>query len=175
MGSLAFAACIDFVQAVEQQLQYETEISPDLLPRLSECCTKIVSPAHVNFHFFKDMQGLNTIEGEISCEVVFTCQRCSKEFRQVLTSNFSSTPDKQKACSLRIEDKLDLVELNEQGQFELLNFLEDCLMLEIPFVPKHEEGDPECQESTDLSFGKIDMNKENPFARLAELKEKLSK
>lgn len=175
MSSLAFSACIDFVQAVEQGLQYETDIPQNLLPRLSDCCTKIAAPAHVKFHFFRDMQGLNTIEGEISCEVVFTCQRCGKDFKEVLTSDFCSTPDKQKACSLRIEDKLDLVELNEQGQFELLNFLEDCLMLEIPFVAKHEEGDPECQEDSAWSFGKIDTNKENPFARLAELKEKLIK
>ena len=48
-------------------------------------------------------------------------------------------------------------------------------MLEIPFVPKHEDGDPECKETADLSFGKIDTDKENPFARLAELKAKLSK
>lgn len=175
MSTLVFSSCVNFVQAVEQGLQYETDIPANLLPRLCECCTKVNEPAHVKFRFYRDLQGLNTIEGDISCAVSFTCQRCGKDFLETLSAHFCSTPDKEKACSLRIEDKLDIVELNEGGEFELLSFIEDCLMLEVPYVPKHEDGDPECQENSDWSFGEIATDRENPFARLAELKQKMHK
>ena len=175
MCALAFSPCVDFVQSVEQGLQYDTNISENLLPRLSECCSEILSKAHVKFRFYRDLQGLNTIEGEISCKVSFVCQRCGKPFEKTLSAKFCSTPDKEKACSLRIEDKLDIVELNSNGQFELLNYLEDCLMLEIPYVPKHDDDDPKCNDNTNWSFGEIAQDKENPFARLAELKEKFNK
>ena len=64
--------------------------------------------------------------------------------------------------------------LNEDGTFNLLSSLEDCLLLEIPFITTHEEGSKECQEVDNLEFGKIEKsNEDNPFSQLAALKEQL--
>ena len=174
MSTLAFASVVDFAQCVDQKLSYETTIPKEVMPRLIESVDRIDGDIKAKFHFYRDLQGLNTIEGSIEACVILICQRCGREFKQNICANFSSTPDKAKAVSLRIENKLDLVELNEFGQFELLNFLEDSLMLEIPYAPKHEDDDPNCIESGELSFGKID-EKENPFASLAALKDKFAK
>ena len=52
-----------------------------------------------------------------------------KEFDKDLESSFLSTCDEQKAKSLKIDEKLDIVELNEDGSFNLLNFLEECCQI----------------------------------------------
>lgn len=174
MSNLAFSQVVNFDKLAEQNASYATTIDTEYLPRLKESCVKVLEPVKAQFKFYVDLQGMNTIEGNLETEVSFICQRCGKEYTQTLKASFLSTCDEEKAKSLQIEDKVDVVELNEDGTFNLLSFLEDCLLLEIPFITTHEEGSKECQEVDNLEFGKIEKsNEDNPFSQLAALKEQL--
>lgn len=177
MQELPFSKVISFEKAVGTNASYSVNIDKEHFPRLSESCCSVLEPIHADFRFFKDLQGLSTIEGSLKAKVTFICQRCSKEFVKELNCTFSSTCDEQKAKSLKIDQKLDIVELNDDGTFNLLDFLEDCLLLEIPFITSHDEGDIECIENENgWSFGKIVKSSEdNPFAKLQSLKENLKK
>ncbi len=175
MTQLSFPEVIDFDKAVALNQNYKCEIAPEFLPRLSASCVKIAAPCRADFTFSLDLQGLRTVSGSLSCDVVLRCERCGGELPFKIECAFSSTPDESKAKSLQIENKLDLVELNEAGRFELLNFLEDCLLLEIPYAPTHKEDDPQCSRpGSDWSFGEDKAPRaENPFAALEALKGQL--
>lgn len=176
MSDLAFPAKINFDKAVALESSYETTVDAQFLPRLVESCVKISAPANVSFKFYKDLQGLRTIAGTVSCDVVLQCQRCGGEFPLTLEGKFSSNCDREKAKSLQIEDRLDFIELDQVGDFALLDFIEECLLLEIPYVPRHEEGSPECVVNEDWTYGELDKEaKVSPFAALAGLKDQLKK
>lgn len=174
MSELAFSPDVNFDKLASQEAAYNTKIESSYFPRLTESCTRVNGPVEAQFKFYIDMQGLRTIEGSVKVEATFICQRCQKEFTRVVESDFLSTCDEQKAKSLKIDEKLDIVELNEDGTFNLLGFLEDCLLLEIPYITSHDVDDPKCSEHTnEWSCGEIEQDEsDNPFAVLAKLKEK---
>ena len=177
MAELAFSENVNFAKLAASEASYKTKIDPSYMPRLKEACKRIIGDIDADFKFYIDLQGLRTIEGSLKAKVCFICQRCQKEFTREVTCTFLSTCDEEKARSLRIDDRLDIVELNADGSFDLLSFLEDCLLLEIPFITSHEEDDPECEASgTDWTFGELSEEAEkSPFSELAQLKEKLKK
>ena len=173
MAELSFTENVNFDKLSSQEASYSTRIDPENLKRLQASCVRVNGPVQADFRFYIDMQGLRTIEGSIRANVTFICQRCQKEFERELVSSFLSTCDEQKAKSLKIDEKLDIVELNEDGTFNLQNFLEDCLLLEIPYITSHDEGDENCvSQDSNWSFGKIEKSEDdNPFAKLASLKD----
>ncbi|MDY6321948.1 MAG: YceD family protein [Succinivibrio sp.] len=173
MSDLAFAKVVSFDRAVSQGLSYDTSVGAEHLPRLGASCEGILEPARAVFRFFRDLQGLRTIEGEITCKVRLRCQRCGGQIETELRSKFRSTCDEAKAKSLRIDDRLDLVAVTAAGDFALLDYLEDCLLLELPFAPRHEDGDPACRAGGEWSFGQIEDKRPNPFAALSALKGEL--
>lgn len=174
MSELSLPVFIDFSKAVALESAYDADIDEKFLPRLTDVCEKIVRSVHVSFRFFRDLQGLNTVKGTISFEGQFTCERCGKPFVKEINAAFESTVDGEKAKSLKIDDKLDIIELEPNGQFALLSYLEDCLLLEIPYAPVHDTDDEDCCcGRTEWSYGEISTEKTNPFASLASLKEKL--
>ncbi|MDY6471500.1 MAG: YceD family protein [Succinivibrio dextrinosolvens] len=177
MADLAFNEIVNFEKLVSNCAEYKTTIDPSYLPRLAEACSSVLQPVKVEFRFYEDLQGLRTIEGSFSAKVRFVCQRCRKEFDKEITGHFQSTCDEEKARSLKLEEKLDIVELNEDGSFNLLSFLEDCILLEIPYITSHDEDDPECVSSEDSwTFGELaEEAQQNPFSALAELKDKFKK
>ena len=63
------------------------------------------------------------------------------------------------------------VEVNDHGEVDLFQLLEDELIISLPIVALHAEEDCEVGED-DMTFGKIDPANErpNPFAVLKELK-----
>ncbi|MCR5537070.1 MAG: YceD family protein [Succinivibrio sp.] len=173
MDKLSFPPQIDFHKAVGLKSHYSCRVPGEYLQRLKESCLKICEDASCDFEFFTDLQGLATISGSISCKVSLKCERCGEPFDYELCSQFMSTPDEKKAKSLKLEDKIDLIELNEDGFFELLSYLEDCLLLEIPYAPRHEEGDPACsRQGESWSYGKIE-EEAHPFEALKALKGQL--
>ena len=171
----ALPEIIDLQRLAEQDATYATKLDANLMPRLKEVCVSVDDAAIVNLHFFKDLQGLNTIEGKISCNVALTCERCGKPFDLTLEAPFSVTCDLEKAKQLKIDDKLDFVELEEDGKFNLYAFIEDCLLLEIPTIPRHDEDNCEIKGSKWIYKEEAEDDETNPFAMLKDLKGKLSK
>ena len=166
---------IDLERLSEQDAVYETKLNHEIMTRLSDACEEIEEPALVKLHFYKDLQGLCTLEGEISCKLKLICERCGKPFSTKIIAPFCVTSDKEKAAELKIEDRLDIVDLDEDGLFNLYAFIEDSLLLELPTVARHENGD-ECDVKGTSWTYKDESAEEalNPFAVLKDLKGKLN-
>lgn len=175
MSETAFvlSGSLPFNKLVESGAHYTVKVPKELFTRLAKSCESLLSDASLEVTFKRDLQGLSVIEGRVSMEVSVICQRCFKPFTLTLESVFSSTPDKEKARSLRIDEKLDLIELNPDGTLDVIAYLEDCLILELPLIPEHTD-EAECElQGSDWSFGKIE-EAPHPFAALSGLKEALS-
>ncbi len=165
---------VNFYKLCATDMRYELKIKKGLLERLQKACHGVGDAGSLSISFYHDLQGLATVSGEISIEVELICQRCLKPYRIALHSKFCSTPDEAKAKSLRLEDKLDFIELDEDGQFDALSYLEDCLLLELPLVCEH-ENEEECSlKGRDWVFeDSEEMAKASPFAALQGLKNTL--
>ena len=88
---------IDLGRLAEQDAVYETKLNHEIMTRLADACEEIEEPALVKLHFYKDLQGLSTLEGEISCKLKLICERCGKPFSTVINAPFCVTCDKEKA------------------------------------------------------------------------------
>ena len=166
---------IDLGRLAEQDAVYETKLNHEIMTRLADACEEIEEPALVKLHFYKDLQGLSTLEGEISCKLKLICERCGKPFSTVINAPFFFFFDKEKALELKIEDRLDIIDLDEDGLFNLYAFIEDSLLLELPTVARHENED-ECDIKGSSWTYKDESDEEvlNPFAVLKDLKGKLN-
>lgn len=166
---------IDLGRLAEQDAVYETKLNHEIMTRLSEVSKGIEEPASVKLHFYKDLQGLSTLEGEVSCKLKLVCERCGKPFSTEIKAPFCVTCDKEKAMELKIDDRLDIVDLDEDGLFNLYAFIEDSLLLELPTVARHENED-ECEVKGTSWTYKDESDEEvlNPFAVLKDLKGKLN-
>lgn len=166
---------IDLGRLAEQDAVYETKLNHEIMTRLTEVSKEIEEPATVKLHFYKDLQGLSTLEGEVSCKLKLVCERCGKPFSTVINAPFCVTCDKEKAKELKIDDRLDIVDLDEDGLFNLYAFIEDSLLLELPTVARHENED-ECEVKGTTWTYKDESDEEvlNPFAVLKDLKGKLN-
>ncbi len=166
---------IDLGRLAEQDAVYETKLNHEIMTRLADACEEIEEPALVKLHFYKDLQGLSTLEGEISCKLKLICERCGKPFSTVINAPFCVTCDKEKALELKIEDRLDIIDLDEDGLFNLYAFIEDSILLELPTVARH-ENEEECDVKGSSWTYKDESDEEvlNPFAVLKDLKGKLN-
>ncbi len=168
---------INFDKAVALNSSYEGVICHENLPRLAEACTSITGDAEASFRFYKDLQGLRMIEGKVSCEVEVICQRCGEPFKLKLAASYKCSCDYEKAESLKIADRMEFVEPDENSDLNMFSFLEECLLLELPYAPTHEEGSPDCKRSgSEWSYGELAKEaEESPFAALSGLKEAFAK
>ncbi|MCR5084613.1 MAG: YceD family protein [Succinivibrionaceae bacterium] len=170
MGGLPFGERVPFGALVSRRERFEgVEIPPGSLPRLAAACLSILGPAKARVAFGRDLQGLGTISGQVSCEVELSCERCGNPLRETLCCEFCSTPDRELAHSLRLEDRLDLIELGPDGTLAILDYLEDCLLLELPVVARHAEGDPACEVPEGLMVDPLaegEGRPESPFSAL---------
>lgn len=167
---------IDFNKLVASEANYDVELDKSVMPRLQEACVSLDS-IKLKVKFYKDLQGLRNIEGSISALCTLVCQRCGNNYKEKIETSFKSTPDLKKAESLRIADKLDFIDIDENGIFDLYDYLEDCLLVSLPIVAAHDDDDENCQrQGHDWTYGDIvEDKKENPFDILKDLKGSLKK
>lgn len=162
---------VDFIKLCSLDRTYEGVIDKNCLLRVTEAVKTIDDHARYSLHFYKDLQGINVVEGEVFLDVTLICQRCSLPFKTTLCAQICATCEEEKAQRLKIVDNYDFFDLNEHLHFDLYDYLEDCLILEVPIIPRH-ENDDECQlTGNSWTFGQeLQEPKDNPFAILKDLK-----
>ena len=164
---------IDPVRLAEAGRELRGQISFSEMERFSTMLLEDAGEAQVELTFGVDHEGIRFIRGRITAEVVMQCQRCLG------------------ALALSINAELRLGIVSERDPRELPSYyeplpvghepiflrdiIEDELMLSLPIVPKHAEG--QCPnelrpEATDDKMNSGGVTEGNPFAALAGLKRK---
>lgn len=114
------------------------------------------------------------VAGRLRADWPLTCQRCIEPMIVAIDEPYELVFVESDAAARELPKSLDPVVLDETGQIRLVDLLEDELMLHVPTIPKHAEGE-DCVDA-ERSFGDVDAaaveeseGKKNPFAVLKDL------
>ena len=171
MSKVRLPKQVDPQKCAIQRSDYQGVMAADDMGRLNDFVVDILDEVTVGLRFEIDAQNLTFFHGDIATRVSLVCQRCNEPFGYTIEQSFSFTPIKEGQAVDDIPDVYDPVELNEHGEINLLELLEDEIIVSLPLVPMHDEKDCKVTKD-DLSFGEIepDDKQPNPFAVLKELK-----
>lgn len=158
-------------KCAQKRSSYEGVYLSQEMLRLNDSVDAVDADLAVKVEFKKDAQGLTYFDGYISANVQLTCQRCNGALQQAIRADFCFSPVQGSESEHPLPDAYDPVEVNEHGEIDLFQLLEDELILSLPIVAMHDIDD--CAiKSKDLQFGKLEKEQErkNPFEVLKELK-----
>ncbi|MFT7300295.1 MAG: hypothetical protein ACI89Z_000749 [Porticoccus sp.] len=160
---------VDPRRLVNQGVILTGEINPDLCVRFTEAVVGISEPIMANLIFDTGEQGRKMVRGSVSTTVLMTCQRCLEPVERPLAveMGLGIVWSEEQAKSLPREMDPWIV-VDEVGDITAL--VEDELLLVLPFVMYHPEGqcNTATSHSTDDELGAV--AKENPFSILEQLK-----
>ena len=172
MQKVKLPLTIDPHKDAQRRMDYEGYIPSSLLSRLGESVSNVLSDAQVTLSLYVDPQKLTVIKGTAQVEVELECQRCGNPFSQTVDCSFCFSPVKNLEQIDDLPEIYEPVELNEFGEVNLLEMIEDEFIISLPLVPMH--NSEHCEVSVaEQVFGKLPeelAKKPNPFAVLANLK-----
>ncbi|MCG3722888.1 23S rRNA accumulation protein YceD [Vibrio cincinnatiensis] len=173
MQKVKIPRTVDPAKAAQKRLDYDGIIQQSLLKRLEESVAGVKRDAHISLSFGMDEQQLVVISGKANIEVDLECQRCNELFAHECEVEFTYTPYYSEKSEQDAPDEYDLVDLNEYGEVDLIQLVEDEFILNLPQVAMHDEAD--CRVNSDnLVFGELPEevleDKPNPFDVLKSLK-----
>ncbi|MEP1446954.1 MAG: 23S rRNA accumulation protein YceD [Paraglaciecola sp.] len=173
MQKVKLPKMVDPVKSATLRSDYRGVILSSEMPRLLGSVADVAKEVDVEIRFAKDEQGLTYFKGHLACSTSLICERCNEVFEHPVDVSFCFSP--VQSAKEEVEDELpdvyEPVEVDDQGEINLFQILEDELILSLPIVALHAEED--CKQKRDkMSFGKIEPADErpNPFAVLKELK-----
>jgi uncharacterized protein len=172
MQKVKIPRTVDPAKAAQKRLDYEGIIQVSLFKRLAVSVEGVKRDAEVSLSFGMDEQRLVVISGKANIDVDLECQRCNEVFAHCCEVDFTYTPHKE-GREEETPEEYDLVDLNEYGELDLIQLVEDEFILGLPQIPMHDPVD--CSVKSDnMVFGEIpddvENDKPNPFDVLKNLK-----
>jgi len=170
MQNLKLPITIDPNRSAQRRLMCEGFFELSGMNRLLDACNAGVGQVQVGAKFHVDELGLTVMSAKASASVTLTCQRCNELFEQDLEANFTFSPVKNEEAEAELPSYYDAIELDENGEVNLRELVEEELILMIPLIPRHELED--CKASADSVWGELpeELEKPNPFDVLKQLK-----
>ncbi len=162
---------VDALKACAQSASYRGAITPEELPRLSAAVVSTPREVTAKLDFFRDESGYRVVSGECEALVSVECQRCLCPFDYDLRAQMelSIVISESQLESLPKDSEGWL--LDEDGEADLYEAVEEELLLALPIVSYHDRAD--CLAQGQYSTGDFVepvVEKKNPFAALGNLK-----
>jgi uncharacterized protein len=169
---------------IEQRRNLHGELALKQLPRLQEYLFDAEGTIRVELIFDKNDLGLPVIRGVIQAPLILQCQRCLTAIQYPLHSDIDIVLIRNDAEADRLDEGYDTWLVEDERIF-LQDFIEDELLLALPYAPMHDDCEaskllieitPEAfaaqqaaldQESTAKTDTETDT-KTNPFALLKD-------
>lgn len=142
---------IDPVRCAAKRLDYVGMIERAQFVRLAESVFDVQDDIEASLSFGTDAQGLTVIKGNAHTLVKLECQRCNEPFDYRCDVEFIYTPLSAKVEEEELPEAYEPIELDENGEFDLQELLEDELILNLPLVPMHAEH--ECKQAGGRCLG----------------------
>ena len=170
MQNLKLPITIDPRKSAQRRLVCDGFFEVSGMKRLLDVCTPCSEQMQVNVKFDVDELGLNIISGTGSVSVALTCQRCTESLIIDLDIDFTLSPVKNDEAAEALPSYYDAIELDENGEVNLLELVEEEFLLAIPLIPRHQLEN--CHASADSVWGELpeELEKPNPFDVLKQLK-----
>lgn len=159
-----------------QGAQFSGVVALADLPRLRGALLEPVGDARFTLEFYRDQRKRARITGQVKADLILECQRCLSGVTLAVDAVLDLAVIEVPEEAGRLPDGVDPVWV-EGETLRLLDLVEDELLLEIPQVPRHQDGlceadwepDPKAiAPAGDQQAGESD--KPNPFAILAGIK-----
>jgi len=170
MQNLKLPITINPARSAQRRLVCEGVFKLADMTRLLATCEERSEHVQVSVKFDVDERGLTVMSGTASALVALTCQRCNELFDHKLEVELTFSPAKNEEAAEKIPSYYDVVELNEDGEVNLRELVEEEFILDIPLIPRHEIED--CSANADSVWGELpeELEKPNPFDALKQLK-----
>ena len=170
MQNLKLPITIDPFRSAQRRLECEGVYDSSEMNRLLSTCNPCGEQIKVGFTFNVDELGLTVMSGKASASVILTCQRCNEDFEQALEVNFTFSPVKKPEDVAELPSYYDAIELDENGEVNLRELVEEEFLISIPLIPRHQIKD--CHATADSVWGELpeELEKPNPFDVLKKLK-----
>ena len=170
MQNLKLPITINPSRSAQRRLVCEGVFKLSDMTRLLAECESRSEHVQVSVKFDVDERGLTVMSGTSSALVALTCQRCNESFDQLLEVEFTFSPAKNEEAAEKIPSYYDVVELDENGEVNLRDLVEEEFMLAIPLIPRHKIQD--CPADADSVWGELpeELEKPNPFDLLKQFK-----
>ncbi len=156
----------------DQERVVEGEARVGDLPRLREYRESLDQPVRVSLAFGRDEDGRRRVQGRVETSLVLVCQRCLGTVGFDISSQFNIGLVFSDEQAKHLPKRLEPVEMDENGQLDLWEVVEDEILLNLPEFPMHPEGECRMYKSESDNEPEADVKKENPFDVLAKLKQK---
>ncbi|RUO44046.1 23S rRNA accumulation protein YceD [Aliidiomarina taiwanensis] len=162
---------VDPVRSASKATSYDGVVPASGLKRLQEILFTPCDDVAVYLSFDRDEQGIVFFRGNAEVDVALACQRCGKPIEQQVSVKFIYAPTNRKITIDDLPSHYEAVELNELGEVNLHEIVEDELILGLPLVAMHAENECEIDRNA-MVFGELppEAEKKNPFAVLQQLK-----
>lgn len=143
------------------------------LARLERALPALTSSAgefQVVLELGKDVDGTHYLAGSLQGDVQLACQRCLGQMVLPLNVDFRLGLVRDKDAINDLSDAYDPLVVTAEPA-DIADILSDEVLLALPIVPMHGESE-ECQGLLKRYQPPAEDQRENPFAVLAELKQK---
>ncbi len=141
MQKVKIPRTVDPAKSAQKRLDYDGIIQASLFKRLAETTEGVKRDAEVSLSFDIDEQRLVVISGKANIEVDLECQRCNEVFTHMCEVEFLYTPYYGEKTEEEAPEIYDLVDLNEYGELDLIQLVEDEFILTLPQIAMHDDAD----------------------------------
>lgn len=166
--SSGLPATFDPLRLADEGRRLAGSLSLKAFARLAQAGVRPTGAVEIDLQFRRTVQGARQLEVRLATELRLTCQRCLEELRLPLklAPTFYFARAESEADSIPEESELIVVD----QPLVLADFIEDELLLALPMIPMHAAS--ECRAQGFREGEEADPARKNPFAMLANLKNK---
>ena len=141
------------------------EVPPGEMKRLAGILLEQGTPVRFSLEFLHDERGDPCIRGEFSTALTMRCQRCLEPVTLEVAGPIDVVLVTEEKDAERLPAGVEPVLLHDR-KLQLAGFLEDEVLLALPFSPAHPAGECAAIEPGAKAAGSVS----NPFSALADLK-----
>ncbi len=168
MSEQRLPATVITQKLVNQNAELTGTIAVSQLRRLAAVLCSSEGEAKVQLHFAIDDQRRQRVAAEVSCNVHILCQRCLKPMPLTLDSKVEAVLVASDEAAQQVPRQLDAV-ITEEGILNTQEFIEDELLLCLPFTSFHEYN---CGLYAGSDETSQQPERRKPFADLADIMNK---
>lgn len=181
MSKPALPSSIEPLKLATKAIELSGTVAPARFARTMASGIDVVTDAEVELEFGIDEDRQRFVKGSLAVDVEVTCQRCLQPMRLPIRSDFSLAIVFSDDAAAHISNRYEpwLID-GGLDRADIVDPLEDELLLGVPVnvmhpeaecnAPNHYTASPTEDEQSEV----VGEAKQNPFAMLADLKDKLS-
>jgi uncharacterized protein len=161
---------LDLIATAEAGRLLRGSIALSALGRLLPALTSEQGELQIELTLGKDAGGMHFLAGSIEGGVVLRCQRCMQDMQQPLDIAFLLGLVRDESALAKLPDSYEPLEVTAEPAI-VADIIADEVLLALPIVPLHKDSDG-CLALVEAYKPPQDEQRKNPFAVLAELKQK---